>query len=56
MNMQLDPELLLAKYKQNDFERVARRARQVREAKATQSSWFNRRDKTVKETAKWESK
>ena len=57
----IDPELLLAKFKQSDFERQALRSRQVREAKANQSSWFTRpgslnRSKASKEAAKWDSK
>ncbi len=60
-NNQLDPELLLAKFKQSDFERQAVRSRQAREAKANQSSWFTRpgsltRGKASKETARWDSK
>ena len=58
---QLDPELLMAKFKQNDFERQALRSRQAREAKANQSSWFTRpgsllRGKGSKGTAKWDNK
>ena len=61
MSNQIDPELLLAKFKQNDFEQQALRSRQAREAKANQSSWFTRpgslmRGKASKETAKWDSK
>jgi hypothetical protein len=59
MTMQLDPELLLAKYKQNDFERAAQRSRQVREAKANQSSWFTRPGSLVRgkaaKAARWDS-
>ncbi|OJV97812.1 MAG: hypothetical protein BGO39_07800 [Chloroflexi bacterium 54-19] len=60
-SMQLDPELLLAKYKQNDMEREAQRSRQAREAKTNQSSWFTRpgslnRHKTPKSAANWDSK
>lgn len=59
-SMQLDPELLLARFKQNDYERQAQHSRQVREAKSNQSSWFTRpgslnRGKAAKD-AKWDSK
>ena len=59
--MQLDPELLLARYKQNDFEQMAKRLRQAREAKGNQSSWFTRpgslnRSKGGKSAAKWDNK
>ena len=61
MMYDLDPELLLAKFKQSDFERAASRSRQIREAKKNQSSWFTRpgslnRSKASKETAtKWDN-
>ena len=61
MSRQLDPDLLLAQYKQLDFERAAKRSRQIREAKENQSSWFTRpgsliRGKGSKRTAaKWDS-
>ncbi len=57
----LDPELLVAKYKQYDFERAAKRSRQIREAKSNQSSWLTRpgsltRTKASKETpTKWDN-
>jgi hypothetical protein len=58
---QLDPELLLAKFKQSDYERQALRSRQAREAKTNQSSWFTRpgslnRNKASKNDAKWDHK
>lgn len=61
MMNQLDPELLLAKFKQSDYERAATRSRQIREAKKNQSSWFTRpgsliRSKASKETTtKWDN-
>jgi hypothetical protein len=58
---QLDPELLLARFKQVDYERQALRSRQAREAKSNQSNWFTRpgslnRSKASRNDAKWDHK
>lgn len=42
MTYNLDPELLIAQYKQVDYERAAKKSRQVREAKSNQSNWLTR--------------
>ena len=60
MSHNLDPELLIAQYKQSDFERAAKRSRQVREAKNNQSSWLTRpgslfRGKASKDAVKWDN-
>ncbi|MDB5080973.1 MAG: hypothetical protein JWP00_2897 [Chloroflexi bacterium] len=42
MNNQMDPEFLVAKYKQHDFELRAKHLQMVREAKQDQTGWLDR--------------